>query len=321
MIDDAAIMPSLDMVLVLHAVRAPGGSVADVLVEFANQAWAGGDSSAIGRPLTAVGPSLAVDRMPIIEPLAACGPELRMRAQHLIHPGRLAEFQVTPMGDRILVVAHLLTPEDVLERALRESGARFRLAMDGAPEAIAILHPALKEAGRFADAEVPYANRTALDRWFGGATLEGVTRRRLLATWPSVGAQVGDTCSGVLETGEREDVELRLADGRWLAIAFSRLDGRPLAAIRDVNGQREAEAAIRAQLVSAIERTSISVMVTDRDANAIYANPASERASGYGRDEVIGCSPRFLHGGVQPSEFYADMWSVLTASEPGGARW
>ena len=80
---------------------------------------------------------------------------------------------------------------------------------------------------------------------------------------------------------------------------------------------RKAGEAERTRLVTAIEQTAESVVITDPEANIVYVNPAFERISGYTGAEVMGRNPRILQGGVQAPAFYASMWSTLTT----GATW
>jgi PAS domain S-box-containing protein len=80
---------------------------------------------------------------------------------------------------------------------------------------------------------------------------------------------------------------------------------------------REAGEVERTRLVTAIEQTAESVVITDPDANIVYVNPAFERISGYTGAEVIGRNPRILQAGVQARSFYSEMWSTLMA----GATW
>jgi PAS domain S-box-containing protein len=78
---------------------------------------------------------------------------------------------------------------------------------------------------------------------------------------------------------------------------------------------REAGEAERTRLVTAVEQTAESVLITDAAANIVYVNPAFERTTGYAAAEVIGRNPRILQSGQQPRAFYADMWSTLAAGE------
>ena len=81
--------------------------------------------------------------------------------------------------------------------------------------------------------------------------------------------------------------------------------------------EREARESERTRLVTAIEQTAESVMITDSTANIVYVNPAFERISGYAAGEVVGRNPRLLQSGLQTPEFYAQMWSTLSA----GGTW
>jgi PAS domain S-box-containing protein len=72
----------------------------------------------------------------------------------------------------------------------------------------------------------------------------------------------------------------------------------------------------REALARALDQATESVLITDLDGVITYANPAFERVSGYGRDEVIGQNARLLSSGVQPPSFYGAMWAALTSGVP-----
>ena len=117
----------------------------------------------------------------------------------------------------------------------------------------------------------------------------------------------------VIYSGERDafgDEEIVLLEDLAANLAF----GVGTLRARDV---REAGEAERTRLATAIEQTAESVVITDPDVNIVYVNPAFERITGYTGAEVIGRNPRILQSGLQAPEFYADMWSTLTA----GATW
>jgi diguanylate cyclase (GGDEF)-like protein/PAS domain S-box-containing protein len=53
------------------------------------------------------------------------------------------------------------------------------------------------------------------------------------------------------------------------------------------------------------------IMITDIHGNIVAINDTFTHITGYGRTEVIGQNPRFLHSGRQDTEFYNLMWTTL----------
>lgn len=66
-------------------------------------------------------------------------------------------------------------------------------------------------------------------------------------------------------------------------------------------------------LLTAVEQSANTIVLTDVDGLIEYANPAFEKSSGYSVSEVIGGNPRVVKSGLQDREFYADLWSTITA--------
>ena len=58
-----------------------------------------------------------------------------------------------------------------------------------------------------------------------------------------------------------------------------------------------------------VQQTADSVIVTDRQGVIQYVNPAFEVTTGYGKDEVLGQTPRILKSGLHDAEFYRQMWA------------
>jgi len=83
-----------------------------------------------------------------------------------------------------------------------------------------------------------------------------------------------------------------------------------------VESLEQAEASVR-KLTLAVEQSPSSILITDLDANIVYANATFTRITGYALGDVLGHNPRILHSGKTPKETYDDMWSHLTRGE----RW
>lgn len=65
-------------------------------------------------------------------------------------------------------------------------------------------------------------------------------------------------------------------------------------------------------LTTAIEQSSVAILLTDIKANIIYVNPAFEKISGYSAEELIGENPRILKSELTPPETYKKMWETIS---------
>lgn len=64
-------------------------------------------------------------------------------------------------------------------------------------------------------------------------------------------------------------------------------------------------------LKNAFDILSDHVVITDENANILYANKAVERNTGFSVDEVIGKNPADLWGGKMSKDFYEKMWRTI----------
>lgn len=58
-------------------------------------------------------------------------------------------------------------------------------------------------------------------------------------------------------------------------------------------------------------RSPDGVVITDAQVRIVDVNPAYERMTGYGRDELLGQNPRLLKSGKTPPAVYQEMWAAL----------
>ncbi len=87
----------------------------------------------------------------------------------------------------------------------------------------------------------------------------------------------------------------------------------------DITDQKQAQEKQRL-LSTAVEQSHETIMVTDREGRIVYANPAFERITGYGRAEVLGRTPRVLKSGVHGPAFYEEMWRTILAGQVWAGR-
>lgn len=65
------------------------------------------------------------------------------------------------------------------------------------------------------------------------------------------------------------------------------------------------------KLKTAIDKSEISVVITDSNGNTEYANPFFTKVTGYPADEYIGKKLSVLKSGYHPKEFYEEMWNTI----------
>jgi len=66
------------------------------------------------------------------------------------------------------------------------------------------------------------------------------------------------------------------------------------------------------RLATAIEQAAESIILTDREGNVEYVNPAFEQTSSYHRDEIIGRNIRIFKCNSHDDSFYRTMWNTIT---------
>lgn len=79
--------------------------------------------------------------------------------------------------------------------------------------------------------------------------------------------------------------------------------------------ERKKEEVEKLKLTIAIEQASVTVIMTDKDGNIQYGNPAFEKISGYSLREALGENPRILKSGLTPEPVFDDLWETITSGE------
>ena len=67
---------------------------------------------------------------------------------------------------------------------------------------------------------------------------------------------------------------------------------------------------------AAVDQAPVAVSITDSRANILYANPAFERVTGYGRQEVLGANESMLSHKRTPDVVYRTLWGRLRQQRP-----
>ena len=66
---------------------------------------------------------------------------------------------------------------------------------------------------------------------------------------------------------------------------------------------------------TAIKQTGTSIVITDKDAKIVYANPFFSKLTGYPMEEVYGKNPRIFQSGNTDNAVYKKLWQVITSGE------
>ena len=64
-------------------------------------------------------------------------------------------------------------------------------------------------------------------------------------------------------------------------------------------------------LKGGLDSSPLHIVITDENANVLYANKAVEENTGFSQQEVVGKNPADLWGGKMPKKFYEDMWRTI----------
>ncbi|MCA1761179.1 MAG: PAS domain S-box protein, partial [Bacteroidales bacterium] len=76
-----------------------------------------------------------------------------------------------------------------------------------------------------------------------------------------------------------------------------------------IDRQHSEEKAIK--LSRAVEQSSVSIMITNREGRIEYVNPFFTELTSYSFEEVIGKNPRILNSGHHSKAFYEALWTTI----------
>ncbi len=68
-------------------------------------------------------------------------------------------------------------------------------------------------------------------------------------------------------------------------------------------------------LLKAIDKSPVSIVITDTSGTIEYVNPYFTKTTGFGFDEVKGKHTHILSSGKQPREFYKNMWQTIQSGK------
>ncbi|PWB52359.1 MAG: hypothetical protein C3F13_11380 [Anaerolineales bacterium] len=210
-----------------------------------------------------------------------------------------------------MVVWRDITQYRQVEATLRDSEARFKALFQSAPDAIIITDR---------NSRIVLVNNQTI-------TLFGYSMQELLGN--SIEVVIPERFREAYYKYQRAFVdEIDTRPGISLPLAGVRKNNREIPIeialspikipsgliftniIRDLTIRKEAEEQLRLQSV-ALESAANGIMITDRNGNIQWANPAYTRISGYTVEEVIGKNPRIQRSGMVAQDVYSNLWRTI----------
>ena len=205
-----------------------------------------------------------------------------------------------------------------IEMRLRESEQKFRFLYENAPSP----YQSLDESGRVLE-----VNKTWLD-------LFGYSRDEVINQWFGyflAPKYQEDSCGGVWgrESGGRiQGVELEMVkkDGAPVTVLLDGIvagdgDGKfkTLHILHDVTDRNKSQVEQK-WLATAVEQAAEAIVITAKDGNTQYVNPAFERISGYSLEEVAGKKVSPLESQDYNEAFQRQLWNTLIRGEVWNGR-
>ncbi len=223
------------------------------------------------------------------------------------------------------LLAHITTVRDVTEireteELLRKSEEKYRTIVEGLEEG----YYEMDFSG-----SIIFCN-SSLARTLGLTVDEVIGLDYLKYTDPSYLGVVEETFERVRTTDQRAKIlgwKLVNKDGVTLNIEASvalMKDARGVpvgfrGVCRDVSELKKAERE-RLLLVTAIEQSAESIMITDADEVVLYTNPAFERTTGYSSKEALGRKAGFIMSGEHGTESYRELRATLGQGQVWSGR-
>jgi diguanylate cyclase (GGDEF)-like protein/PAS domain S-box-containing protein len=210
-----------------------------------------------------------------------------------------------------MVVWRDITQYRRVESTLRDSEARFKALFQGAPDAIVITDKESRIVlvnnqtitlfgysmdelmGNSIDLVIPERYREAYSKYQKAFIDEIETR-------PGISLPL----NGIRKNKREIPIEIALSPVKIPSgVIFTNI-------IRDLTIRKEAEEQLRLQSV-ALESAANGILITDRNGNIQWVNPAFTKMTGYSADEVRGKNPRILKSGLVLQDTYSDLWKTI----------
>lgn len=207
-----------------------------------------------------------------------------------------------------------ITSRKKTEMALRESKERYRMLFESMASAFALHELISDEKGAPADYRFLEVNQ-AFEKLTGlkADSIIGKTVREVL---PNSDLFWIERYGHVVDSGETIHFEHYSKDlhRHYAGTAYRPHPNHFAVIFMDVTERKRSETE-RERLLSAIEQSGETIVITDSGGIIQYVNPSFELTTGYSRSEAIGQNPRILNSGTHDENFYKELWQTISSGE------
>jgi PAS domain S-box-containing protein len=210
----------------------------------------------------------------------------------------------------VLTTAYDITDRRIAKQKIEESEECYRLLVNRSPDAIMVQ----------SDGELVYLNSAALkmlgvkslDKLVGIPITEFVHPQSIKAV-----TAFFNIIAKSYKRAELNDVKFLRSDGSIIDVELVSVPTiylrKPAFQIylRDVTNQKQAREQLRLQS-RALNTAANAIVITDKDASIVWANPAFETLTGYSNTEFMGKKIKDLvKSNKQDNEFYKNLWNKI----------
>ncbi|MCS7053805.1 MAG: PAS domain S-box protein [Ignavibacterium sp.] len=199
------------------------------------------------------------------------------------------------------------------ERILVESERKYRSLFEKMNSGFVLFEVFRDSDGNPIDLVVLAANRLFTEAT--GLELEKSIGHRLTKILPGIEKDEANWIGKYIEvatTGKPITFEnySELLKKHFSVSAFQSEPDRCAVTFVDITERKQKDIELK-KLISAIEQSPVSVVITDYDGNIEYVNKYFTELTGYTFEEVKGKNPRILSAGKHTKEFYKELWNRI----------
>jgi len=225
---------------------------------------------------------------------------------------------IKTMGDTfILSLCRDISTRKLAEDALRESEERYRLLAEQSIQGIAVfrgLPPAFVYVNPTWTQIFGYTSKEALS--LDSEQIWNLVHPddRVFVRERNLDRLMGKPVE------QRYEFRIIRKDGavRWVEVFANIIEFGPLPSSQalyiDITARRRSEEE-RVGLATAIEHAADAIILTDKHGKIEYINPATEKATGFGREELVGHNFAVLRSDQHDDAFYKTMWARISSGE------